>query len=527
MSAFTPARITTVVPRTPARDDHDKDPTPPSSATLGSDSNSKHDTFSTDDEGDLIAPAHPFLAYGRRVRTFSSPLKVNRAKYLLTFADAAAAKDWWAVMQQEFPDSVRESSQLFSFKGDRVPAKAWENPRFEHLKDRWSFRQLDDKENHVELDKLGEKIPPSRPTKRRSLMRMISTPTLGTIGEMPQSQTRQRCSPARSPAHLPEDPFTGHTPPKPAQAAIDFAELNRMLERMQMMMNQTQLRIDVLSERQHMYLESLDRLQTALEANSTHIQALATQDQLGAIATKNMRAAIEQNASHMSTILQHHVDVVDREQQIDNKLQACSQRLDEVVDCQNVARLDMRELRTSDDQIMGKVHSVLSGQRAGEEKLDRIMVAMEHASINKQTKSHEEKSPSHEGLQSIQDMVEHQSTQLAGLLTAQRAGNKQTQKLQFAITQVQESQDQMIEQRIQQLQSAHENEIKQLKLDLYSVMNEKMEQMQAQQKTHYEQTIKAISRAARKQVVQCDHDVAPPPRKMNKEVLGYWYKRPQ
>ncbi|KAF2156285.1 hypothetical protein K461DRAFT_275402 [Myriangium duriaei CBS 260.36] len=506
------------LPQTPSR--HDKDPTPPSSDTVGSDT--KRDQFSADDEeGDTLAPPHPFLAYARRVRSFTSPLKINRARYLLTFVDVETSQEWWTLMQQEYPDSVRESSQLFSFKSDRVPARAWENPRFGHLKDKWTFRQLDDKENQ-RPDKSAEKPP--RMSRRGSLMRMLSTPSLGTIGEISQPPTHQY----HSPAHLPEDPFTEPTPPRSIENSIDFGELNRMLERMQMMMNQTQLRIDVLAERQQMYVESLERLQTALEANSTHIQALATQHQVGAITTKNLRTAIEQNASHMRTILERQVHDVDREQQMENKMSACSQRVDEVMDMQRVGHIELRDVKGTVGQTAGKVQTILDQQKAGDEKLDAIMAALEKSPPSKKQPERSSPTPSAGGIQRLQATIEQQSVQLAGLITAQKAGNKHTQKLATALDAVPTSQDENMEQRLAALQAAHEKEMKQLKRDMTKVMNDKLEKLTAAQDAQFVAMREVVAKAVKKKpptVVQCDHDVAPPPRKMNKELLGYWYKR--
>ncbi|GAM83763.1 hypothetical protein ANO11243_017530 [Dothideomycetidae sp. 11243] len=527
MSATTYTHIPTAAPQTPPRctSTDDKEPTPPSSDTFGS---NKLDHLSTDsDESDHIAPPppNPFLAYARRVRSFSSPLKKNRTRYLLTFVDADAAADWWALMQHEYPDSVRESSQLFSFKSDRVPAKAWENPRFAHLKDKWTFRQLEDKENYASPERSAEKHP--RLSKRGSLLRMLSTPVLGTIGEMPHSRSRDV-----SPAHLTEDPFTEPTPPHSIEASIDFGELNRMLERMQMMMNQTQLRIDVLAERQQLYVESLERLQSGLEANSTHIQALASQHQLSAITTKNMRLAIEQNASHMRTILEKHVHDIDREQQMENKMQSYTQRVEEVMDLQRASHLELREVKSSTGNTADRMQTMLDKQKDGDKKLDAIMASLDQVSIDTKKPSSPRSStatPSAGGMQRLQTSIEQQSAQLAGLITAQKTGNKHNLKMQASLESLGESNEQKMEKRIEQMQAAHKKEMKELRREMTKLMNEKIEKMQAVHEEHHEVLVKAIearSRPVRKTVVQCDHDVAPPPRKMNREMLGYWYKRP-
>ena len=51
----------------------------------------------------LVGSPLPFLAYGRRRSSFISPFQINKARYVLSFADAETAQEWWTLMQSEYP----------------------------------------------------------------------------------------------------------------------------------------------------------------------------------------------------------------------------------------------------------------------------------------------------------------------------------------------------------------------------------------------------------------------------------------
>ncbi|KAF2218763.1 hypothetical protein BDZ85DRAFT_269780 [Elsinoe ampelina] len=511
---------TATMPRTPSRPTVDKEPTPPSSETL----NSKRDSFLTTSDGDTLGPPHPFLAYARRVRSFSSPLKINRARYLLTFVDAEAAQDWWKLMQDEFPDSVRESSQLFSFKSDRVPARAWDNPRFAHLKDKWTYRQLDEKENHSQEAELPEKPlnGQRRAGKRGTVMRMLSTPSLGTIGEGPQAKDMHR-----SPALLPDDPFTVPTPPRSNQNSIDMAGLNSTLDRMQMMMNQTNLRIDVLAERQQMYADSVDRLHQALESTMMQIQSLTTQYTAGAISTKNMRSAIETNASHVRTVLERQADDTDRMDNMTRRMEEGFRRLDGLAETQRVSLLEIQDTKLSGKQTADRVQTILERQHAGDHKLDRIMSSLDQVSERQKPVSPEKSppTPSAGGMQRLQTVIEQQQTQLQGLISSQKASNKIVSKMQSSVEALPDS-NAIVTKRIEEMQAAHTKDMARLKRDMYKLMDERIEKLQTSQAENHDRMLQALKDRPTQVVVKCDHDVAPPPRKMNRELAGYWYKKP-
>ncbi|KXT01226.1 hypothetical protein AC578_3789 [Pseudocercospora eumusae] len=82
-----------------------------------------------------------FYAYARQGNDLHS-------RYLLTFASAAFANEWWLLVQAHFPDCTRPGPQLFSFKTTDLLAKAWKHAAFEHLKSKWMYIAFSDTSSH-------------------------------------------------------------------------------------------------------------------------------------------------------------------------------------------------------------------------------------------------------------------------------------------------------------------------------------------------------------------------------------------
>lgn len=105
-------------------------------------------TGAVEDSGNL------FYAYARKVgcRTKRGRMEDLRytqgddlkSRYLLTFASATIANEWWLHVQHHFPDSTRPGPQLFSFKTEDLLAKAWKHPSLEHLKSKWMYIAFSD-----------------------------------------------------------------------------------------------------------------------------------------------------------------------------------------------------------------------------------------------------------------------------------------------------------------------------------------------------------------------------------------------
>jgi len=539
------------LPRTPSRrtvasENEQTEPTPPTTDSIPS----KKSAFTTDEEGDRVAPPHPFLAYARRVRSFSSPLKINKTRYLLTFVDETTAHEWWKLMQEEYPDSQRESPQLFSFKSDRIPARAWENPRFAHLKNKWSYRQL-------EPNTPGEAMPNPDPkqSKRRSLGRMLSTPSLRTIGES------NNFAPARHVRNdsIIEDPFTGSH--SEMRNSIDLAELNRTLDRMQMMMNQTNLRMEALAEKQQMYAESLERLQSAAEANAQQISALTTQHQAGAISTKNMRSSIELNASHVKTVLERQMHEVDATERMEKQVKASMDRLDDMTKAQQSSNEEARATKYSVEKLAEQVQSILQHQRITDEKLEALASAMEHLSATTKlatSRSQSAGNPSAGSVGKVQTVLESHTANLTSLMNGQKSTHKTVQKTQTSIDALSADHAAFIE-RLDKLQTStdqnaaqwkQQNERLQTSIDQNALLSKQRTEKQTakiEQKVNLamdtkvsklevnnekrmndltklcQNILEKVEETGKK--TGCDHDVIPPPRKMNRRLIGYVYSR--
>ncbi|KAK1076406.1 hypothetical protein LTR48_009084, partial [Friedmanniomyces endolithicus] len=68
-----------------------------------------------------------------------------QSRYLLTFASASTANEWWSLLQTHFPETTRPGPQLFSFKDPHDSlAKTWKHPAFAHLKSKWMYISFSD-----------------------------------------------------------------------------------------------------------------------------------------------------------------------------------------------------------------------------------------------------------------------------------------------------------------------------------------------------------------------------------------------
>ncbi|KAK3676722.1 hypothetical protein LTR78_003499 [Recurvomyces mirabilis] len=79
-----------------------------------------------------------FYAYARTGNDLQS-------RYLLTFASASIANEWWHLLQANFTETSRPGPQLFSFVDPPdLLSKAWKHPAFAHLKSKWMYISFSD-----------------------------------------------------------------------------------------------------------------------------------------------------------------------------------------------------------------------------------------------------------------------------------------------------------------------------------------------------------------------------------------------
>jgi hypothetical protein len=222
----------------------------------------------------VSSPTLPFLAYGRRRSSFISPFQINKARYLLSFADAETAHEWWTLMQSEYPDTLRESPNLFSFKSDRTPIKAWANPKFAHLSDKWSYRQTDGKD---------DKVSQQQQVSSHRRVSSTRTPLMPTLSEGHVFGALERLERL-------EDPFT------PAGASnVEFAQLNLASDHIQKSVSQSTIQLDALLEGQQASAKGFQKLSGTIERMTQQMEALARRQQDHEIVLRELTAAATAN----------------------------------------------------------------------------------------------------------------------------------------------------------------------------------------------------------------------------------------
>jgi hypothetical protein len=220
------------------------------------------------------SPTLPFLAYGRRRSSFISPFQINKARYLLSFADAETAHEWWTLMQSEYPDTLRESPNLFSFKSDRTPIKAWGNPKFAHLSDKWSYRQTDGKD---------DKVSHQQQVASHRRVSSTRTPLMPTLNEGHVFGALERLERL-------EDPFT------PAGASnVEFAQLNLASDHIQKSVSQSTIQLDALLEGQQASARGFQKLSGTIDRMTQQMEALARRQQDHEIVLRELTAAATAN----------------------------------------------------------------------------------------------------------------------------------------------------------------------------------------------------------------------------------------
>jgi hypothetical protein len=189
--------------------------------------------------------------------------------YILTFASAAIAQQWWSLVREEYPESERVGPQLFILKGDDMQGQIQDNPKFDDLRNKWFY-----------------------------------TPSDGVAGGA---------------GVIPLQDYRGHpvaTPPeeKKKEGSFDMTKLNETLERMNKMISTNSEQIAALSVAQS---AGLQRMQEINESNSTQIKTLTdNQNKLQSLLSDNASHYIAlcnssfSNQEQMKAILQSNADQV-------------------------------------------------------------------------------------------------------------------------------------------------------------------------------------------------------------------------
>lgn len=511
-------------------------------------------------EEDLVtSPTQSFLAYARQRRSLTSPFHLNKARHLLTFADADTAQEWWTLMQSEYPESSRESPQLFSFKSDRIPGKAWKNPKLAHLRDKWSYRLIDDRDDKT-ADQHQNQIQ-QQSHRRVSFSRTPSMPTLREGSVVAGFESL-------------EDPFT------PIGASkVDFAQLNVNSDYIQKSMDQSTLQLDALLEGQQASAKGFQKLSATIERMTQEMEGLARRQQEHEIVLRELTAAatahnaasdvqyrhqqaaalqslqsiIEETCSRVEELYNRPPPVPESNDEILQKLQdevlKTSTRMQELCD---------RPLPASDSHTDGlqKLHKdILQNTKALRTLSDRPVPASNVESLQKLQKELSENTANlralmdrpvpvpvsnTELLQKLQKEMSSNTAAIQTLSDNQKVTKKHLQKLQVSLENTTLDQKALATQLKQthalsetthaltvRLASTQDLKFEHLeaKMERQAMQTRKM--MAAQQegfKSSMQEILEAV-KAQQTLKAECGHDVMPPPRKVHRKLVGYVYEK--
>ncbi|KAF2649256.1 hypothetical protein K491DRAFT_669299 [Lophiostoma macrostomum CBS 122681] len=208
-----------------------------------------------------------FYAYAQKVYPpVPLPDYSNAPPYILTFASAAVANQWWNLVKTEYPESTRPGPQLFILKGDDMQEQIQDNPRFYDLRNRWFYTASAE----------GAAVIPIQDWKGNPLATSTS------------SVVAQRPAPSSRPGSRNNSTNTNGIAEEPKADTFDMSRLSETLDKMNAMISSNSAAIQALSVAQS---EGLSRMQEINESNSTQIKALAD-------GQAKLQSMMDQNATH-------------------------------------------------------------------------------------------------------------------------------------------------------------------------------------------------------------------------------------
>lgn len=485
-SGSTTTDDTKIPPQTPSRrDSHTTttsdtestiaSPSPFTRATTKSSKTNKKPTFAIDSVVNNDIPSspqeqqqpNPFLAYARRVRSFTSPFQLTKSRYLLTFTDENVAKEWWALMRTEYPDTVRESSQLFSFKSDKVPDKARENPKFAQLKDRWSYRQLEDSDKAgsakgKERGRGKEKDKGPRTGQKSTKQSTddndddVNNNNNNVLDDTTPTGSPDLVRPALYASPL-EDPFTPSKSEK-----TDLAQLTLTSDLIQKSMYQVRTDMEALLEGNTANARGMQKMAAGLDKLAQSVGALAATEQQ---AHDETLAVIRGSPSREAGDGARLRPLVDAEQS-------------------TTASDDISKLQADVALIASQLKPLLESQKATKKSVQKVQAALDNQAASQKALAEQLQSIQATNMRNqvlIKDLTQKQDARFDGLLASFERHATQTQGM---LTTQQQSFDAM-------------------KKDL----------------------INAAAAQSSGNSSKCDHDIIPPPRKVNRKLVGYVYSR--
>lgn len=208
--------------------------------------------------------------------------------YIIAFASASVANEWWTLVKKEYPSSERKGPQLFILKGEDMPYQIQDNLRFYHLRNKWF---------------------------------LLSDGTEGSTGVIPLQDWNGHPATASQAAPTPS-PQTANTSEEKQPAAFDMIKLTETLSAMNTMISENSAQIRALSVAQS---EGLRRMQEINETNATQIKALAENQ-------SQLQSLLSQNASHYIALSNSSFQ---NQEQVKKVLQANAEQIHALAEGQN------------------------------------------------------------------------------------------------------------------------------------------------------------------------------------------------
>ncbi|KAL9033782.1 MAG: hypothetical protein Q9214_007345, partial [Letrouitia sp. 1 TL-2023] len=202
------------------------------------------------------------------------------SRYLLTFQNAEVAREWWDLVQKEYPEQgIRNGPQLFSFNGDNFLSKPATNKKFDHLKTKWMYSQIGDATGTG--GRTQEVIP----------LQDEDGKSLGEVG--------RRGS----------DASTSTTGP------LNVDKVSEGLEQIQKLMSQNAAQIQTLAQNQTASQSRLDALQEIVQKNSTQIGKVLEariSNQNGMKEKEQNTAQSKEEADRQAALIQNMQSILDQ-----------------------------------------------------------------------------------------------------------------------------------------------------------------------------------------------------------------------
>ena len=235
-------------------------------------------------------------------------------RYLLTFANAGIAQEWWEGVFEMLSDKAnRHGAQLFSFEGENVLYSIWTNKKLSHLKMKWFYSKFGDDIPQVVIPLQEENgdlvVAPSdsAPTADVDTPKVNGVPALGESIE--SSSITRAIDSLQNIVKQNATQITALT--MHVTNSHEYSERNKTeeifeaLEQMQRVVQQNNVQIESLSSSQTQPLRAqttdpaLEELQKLIEIQSAQLEKLITREEK---AQKKLQRLLEQNLSSMKDI---------------------------------------------------------------------------------------------------------------------------------------------------------------------------------------------------------------------------------